>query len=102
MNRDNSFIQNIQSRHKDRITVSAAYEIISKEASHGCGLHYEIYKSRLIGLLLDYISQLKETDAEKLRSYAEHKGIKINEEAYSQALKAERECRAEIYTFTCE
>ncbi|EKT0033578.1 dpoa decarboxylase [Salmonella enterica] len=97
MNKDNLFIQNVQSKHKDRITVAAVYEKLSKEAGHGCGLHYEIYLSRLTGLLLDYILQLNETDAEKLRRYAGGRGIKVDEETYSQALKAERECRAEIY-----
>ncbi len=68
-----------------------------KEAHSGCGLYYEIYESRLIGLLRDHLLELNEADANKLRRYAESKGTKIDDASYSEALEAERECRAEIY-----
>jgi hypothetical protein len=55
------------------------------------------YESCFIGLLRDHLSELNEADANKLRRYAESKGTKIDDASYSEALEAERECRAEIY-----
>ena len=90
------FISNIHSTHHDRISVICIYDSLSKEAHQGCGLYYEIYESRFIGLLRQHLSQLNESDAEKLRRYAESQGTIIDDETYHAALNAERECRAEI------
>ncbi|EGN0308890.1 dpoa decarboxylase [Salmonella enterica] len=97
MRNDNLFIKNIHSKNQDRISVALVYETLSKEAHRGCGLYYEIYESRLIGLLRDHLSELNETDANKLMRYAESQGTKIDDESWSESLEAERECRAEIY-----
>ncbi|EDM2603585.1 TPA: dpoa decarboxylase [Escherichia coli] len=97
MQKEDLFIRNIHSRNQDRISVALVYDTLSKEAHSGCGLYYEIYESRLIGLLRDHLSVLNEVDANKLRHYAESKGTKIDDVSYSDALEAERECRAEIY-----
>ncbi|EDT0920219.1 dpoa decarboxylase [Salmonella enterica subsp. enterica] len=97
MQKEDLFIRNIHSRNQDRISVALVYDTLSKEAHSGCGLYYEIYESRLIGLLRDHLSELNEADANKLTHYAESKGTKIDDESYSDALEAERECRAEIY-----
>lgn len=43
-----------------------------------------------------HLSQINESDAEKLRRYAESQGTKIDDETYHAALNAERECLAEI------
>lgn len=94
---ENSFIKNIHSKNQDRISVALVYDSLSKEAHRGYGLYYEIYESCLIGLLHDHLSELNEADANKLRRYAESKGTKIDDESWSEALEAERECRAEIY-----
>lgn len=91
------FIKNIHSKNQDRISVDMVYDTLSKEAHRGCGLHYEIYESCFIGLLRDHLSELNEADANRLRRYAESKGTKIGDASYSEALEAERECRAEIY-----
>ena len=91
------FIKNIHSKNQDRISVALIYDTLSKEAHSGCGLYYEIYESCFIGLLRDHLSELNEADANKLRRYAESKGTKIDDASYSEALEAERECRAEIY-----
>nr|WP_244989399.1 dpoa decarboxylase [Erwinia rhapontici] len=90
------FIPDIHSTHHDRISVTCIYDALSKEAHQGCGLYYEIYESRFIGLLRHHISQLNEPDAEKLRRYTESQGTKTGDEAYRAALNAERECRTEI------
>ncbi|APJ82661.1 MULTISPECIES: hypothetical protein [Enterobacteriaceae] len=97
MQKEDLFIRNIHSRNQDRISVALIYDTLSKEAHSGCGLYYEIYESRLIGLLRDHLSELNEADANKLRRYAESKGTKIDDASYSEALEAEMECRAEIY-----
>ncbi|HDK6388059.1 dpoa decarboxylase [Klebsiella variicola] len=97
MQKEDLFIRNIHSRNQDRISVALIYDTLSKEAHSGCGLYYEIYESRLIGLLRDLLSELNEADANKLRRYAESKGTKIDDASYSEALEAEMECRAEIY-----
>ncbi|MBD8234744.1 dpoa decarboxylase (plasmid) [Pantoea agglomerans] len=91
------FIQNIKSKNKDRISAAVVYDLIEKEAHRGCGLHYEIYKSRLIGGLLEHIAYLNEKDATTLREYAEQKETRIDDDAYRDALEAERQCWAEIY-----
>ncbi|MHB4688381.1 dpoa decarboxylase [Klebsiella pneumoniae] len=97
MQKEDLFIRNIHSRNQDRISVALIYDTLSKEAHSGCGLYYEIYESRLIGLLRDHLLELNEADANKLRRYAESKCTKIDDASYSEALEAERECRAEIY-----
>ncbi|EAM4786179.1 dpoa decarboxylase [Salmonella enterica] len=91
------FINNIHSKNQDRISVALVYNTLSKEAHRGCGLHYEIYESCFIGLLRDHLSELNEIDANKLIRYAKNQGTKIDDTSYSEALEAERECRAEIY-----
>lgn len=97
MTNENLFIKNIHSKNQDRISVVLVYDTLSKEAHRGCGLYYEIYESRFIGLLRDHLSALNESDANKLRRYTESKGTKIDDSSYSEALEAERECRSEIY-----
>lgn len=84
-------------KNQDGIFVALVYDTLSKEAQSGCGLYYEIYESNFIGLLRSHISKLNKSDANKLRRYAESKGTKIDDTSWSEALKAERECRAEIY-----
>lgn len=96
MNKEDRFIDNIHSRHQDRISIEVVYRTFSEEANHGCGLYYEIYESRLISLLRHHLSLLNETDADKLRRYAESQGTKVDDDTYHKVLKAERECRAEI------
>ena len=91
------FIKNIKSKNKDRISAAVVYDLIEKEAHRGCGLHYDIYESRLIGGLLEHIAYLNEKDATTLREYAEQKGTRIDDDAYRDALEAERQCWAEIY-----
>lgn len=91
------FIKNIHSKNQDRISVTLVYEKLSKEAYRGCGLYYEIYESRFIGLLRDHLSELNEVDANKLRKYIESQGLKIDDVSWNEVLEAERECRAEIY-----
>ncbi|MGL5384320.1 MAG: dpoa decarboxylase [Serratia sp. (in: enterobacteria)] len=88
--------KHIKSKTKDRILAAVIYDMIAKEAHRGCGLHHEIYESRLIGSLLEYIAHLNEKDATMLIEYAERKGTIIDDDSYREALEAERQCREEI------
>ncbi|EBO7979569.1 dpoa decarboxylase [Salmonella enterica] len=97
MRKKDLFIRNIHSRNQDRISIAMVYDTLSKKAHRGCGLYYEIYASRLIDLFRAHLSELNEADANKLMRYAESKGTKIDDTTWSEALEAERECRAEIY-----
>ncbi|EAT8439393.1 dpoa decarboxylase [Salmonella enterica] len=97
MRKKDLFIRNIHSRNQDRISIAMVSDTLSKEAHRGCGLYYEIYASRLIDLFRAHLSELNEADANKLMRYAESKGTKIDDTTWSEALEAERECRAEIY-----
>ncbi|WP_374221842.1 dpoa decarboxylase [Klebsiella variicola] len=97
MRKKDLFTRNIHSRNQDRISIAMVYDTLSKEAHRGCGLYYEIYASRLIDLFRAHLSELNEADANKLMRYAESKGTKIDDTTWSEALEAERECRAEIY-----
>jgi hypothetical protein len=86
-----TFTQHITTEYLSRVSM-----ILCQKKHQGCGLYYEIYESRFIGLLRHHLSQLNESDAEKLRRYAESQGTKIDDETYHAALNAERECLAEI------
>ena len=55
------------------------------------------YTKAGLSVFCDHLLELNEADANKLRRYAESKGTKIDDASYSEALEAERECRAEIY-----
>ncbi|MDF7653013.1 dpoa decarboxylase [Klebsiella variicola] len=96
MDKEHLFISNIHSTRQDRISVMCIYDTLSKEACRGCGLYYEVYESRFIGLLRHHLLQLNDPDAEKLRRYAESQGTKVDDKTYRAALNAELECRAEI------
>ncbi|MEB2703993.1 dpoa decarboxylase [Citrobacter koseri] len=96
MDNANLFISNIHSTLHDIVSITCIYDSLSKEACRGCGLYYEIYESRFIGLLRHHLSQLNEPDAEKLRQYAESQGTRVDDETYRAALNAEQECRTEI------
>lgn len=96
MDTEDLFISNVRSMHQDRVSVKVVYRKLSEEANHGCGLYYEIYESRFVGLLRHHLSRLNAQDADRLRKYAESQGTKIDDKTYCKALKAERECRAEI------
>lgn len=96
MNKEDRFIDNIHSKHQDRISVDVVYRELAEEANHECGLYYDIYISRFIGLLRHHLSLLNEKNADELRRYVESQGTKVDDKTYRKALKAERECRAEI------
>ncbi|XES86637.1 hypothetical protein ACBV55_22815 (plasmid) [Franconibacter pulveris] len=57
--RTDGFVRNLKSRHPfDVIRADVVLARMEKQASKGCGLHYEIYESRLLGMALDYLTAL--------------------------------------------
>ncbi|EBA4960432.1 dpoa decarboxylase [Salmonella enterica] len=96
MNNDDMFIQNIYSKHKDRISVKRVFDDISKLASNGCGLYYEIYEGRLLSGLRNHLNQLKDSDADKLINYVAAQGYRLDDDSYRRSKLAEKECMVEI------
>ena len=57
--RTDGFVHNIRSRHPfDVIRADVVLARMEKQASRGCGLHYEIYESRLLGMAMHYLAEL--------------------------------------------
>lgn len=57
--RTDGFVRNIHSRNLfDVIRADVVLARMEKQANKGCGLHYEIYESRLLGMALDYLAKL--------------------------------------------
>lgn len=57
--RTDGFVRNIYSSNPfDVIRADVVLLRMEKEAQRGCGLHFEIYESRLLGMALDYLAEL--------------------------------------------
>ncbi|WP_436877895.1 hypothetical protein [Siccibacter turicensis] len=57
--RTDGFVRNIHSRNPfDVIRADVVLSRIEKQANRGCGLHYEIYESRLLGMAMHYLAEL--------------------------------------------
>lgn len=57
--RNDGFVQNIHSRNPfDVIRADLMLARMEKQANRSCGLHYEIYESRLLGMAMNYLAEL--------------------------------------------
>ncbi|EKD2175811.1 hypothetical protein OQ841_004348 [Salmonella enterica] len=57
--RTDGFVRNIHSRHPfDVIRADVVLARMEKQANRGCGLHYEIYESRLLGMAMHFLAEL--------------------------------------------
>lgn len=57
--RTDGFVRNIHSRNPfNVIRADVVLSRMEKQANRGCGLHYEIYESRLLGMAIHYLSEL--------------------------------------------
>lgn len=57
--RTDGFVRNIHSRNPfDVIRADAVLARMEKQANRACGLHYEIYASRLLGMAMNYLAEL--------------------------------------------
>ena len=56
--RTDCFVRNIHSRNPfDVIRADVVLARMEKQASRGCGLYYEIYESRLLGMVMNYLAK---------------------------------------------
>ena len=61
--RTDGFIRNIDSRNPfDVIRADVVLERLEYKAHRGCGLHYEIYESRLLGMAMNWLESLPVKD----------------------------------------
>jgi len=57
--RTDGFVRNIYSRNAfDVIRADVVLERMEKQANQGCGLHYEIFQSRLLRMAMGYLEAL--------------------------------------------
>ncbi|EQB4422043.1 hypothetical protein ACYKFI_004880, partial [Enterobacter hormaechei] len=57
--RTDGFVRNIHSRNPfDVIRADVVLARMEIQANRGCGLHYEIYESRLLGMAMHYLAEL--------------------------------------------
>ena len=57
--RTDGFVRNIHSRNPfDVIRADVVLARMEIQANRGCGLHYEIYESRLLGMAMRYLVEL--------------------------------------------
>lgn len=57
--RTDGFVRNICSRNAfDVIRADVVLARMEKQANRGCGLHYEIYESRLLSMAMKYLAEL--------------------------------------------
>ena len=95
--RMDGFITDISSSHPfDVIRADVVISRLEKQAHAGCGLHYEIYESRLIGSALDHLSRLPMKDRPVFIGTADRRGITLTWAAEEKAQNAYSELMAEI------
>ncbi|EAM6659510.1 hypothetical protein H1244_004652 [Salmonella enterica] len=57
--RTDGFVRNIYTRNAfDVIRADVVLARMEKQANRGCGLHYEIYESHLLGMAMNYLAEL--------------------------------------------
>lgn len=97
MLRMDGFITDISSSHPfDVIRADVVISRLEKQAHAGCGLHYEIYESRLIGSALDHLSRLPMKDRPVLIGMADRRGITLTWTVEERSQTAYSELMAEI------
>ena len=73
--RTDGFVRNIHSRNPfDVIRADVVLARIEKQANRGCGQHYEIYESRLLGMAMHYLTELPLKDRPVLMGAAAKRG----------------------------
>ncbi len=94
--RTDGFVRNIDSSNPfDVIRADVVLLRMEKEAQRGCGLHYEIYESRLLGMALDYLAELPLKDRPVFIGAAALRGYMLTmaaeeraQEGYDSLMKA--------------
>ena len=74
--RTDGFVRNLHSSNPfDVVRADSLIQRMEKQANAGCGLHYEIYESRLLGMALDYLCKLPLKDRPVFMGAASLRGI---------------------------
>ncbi|MDU1199065.1 hypothetical protein [Kluyvera ascorbata] len=73
--RNDGFIRNLDSLNPfDVIRADVVLERMERQANSGCGLHYEIYDARLLGMAMNFLNKLPLKDRPVFMSAAEKRG----------------------------
>ncbi|QMM55179.1 hypothetical protein HVX06_21825 (plasmid) [Enterobacter sp. RHB15-C17] len=88
--RTDGFVRNIKSSNPfDVIRADALLARMEKQANKGCGLHYEIFESRLLGMAMNYLSALPLKDRPVFIGAAAKRGYMLT---LAEAERAENDC----------
>lgn len=88
--RTDGFVRNIHSRNP--FDVIRADEVLARmeiKANRGCGLHYEIYESRLLGMAMRYLVELPLIDRPVFIGAASKRGYMLT---LAEKERADGEC----------
>lgn len=87
--RTDGFVRNLYSSHPfDVIRADAVLARMETQAHWGCGLHYEIYESRLLRMAMDYLCALPLKDRLVLMGAASKRGYTLTLAEEEQAVDA--------------
>lgn len=88
--RTDGFVRNIYSRNAfDVIRADVVLAGMEKQANRGCGLHYEIYESRLLGMTMNYLAELPLKDRPVFIGAAAKRGYMLT---LAEEERAQGEC----------
>lgn len=88
--RTDGFISNIHSGNAfDVIRADVVLARMEKQANQGCGLHHEIYESRLLGMALHYLAALPLKDRPVFIGAAAGRGYMLTQ---AEEERAQGEC----------
>jgi hypothetical protein len=91
------FITDISSFHPfDVVRADVVISRLEVQAHAGCGLHYEIYESRLISSALDHLCRLPMKDRPVFIGAADRRGITLTWAQEERSQAAYSELMAEI------
>lgn len=95
--RTDGFVRNLSSRHPfDVIRADVVLERMEKQASKGCGQHYEIYESHLLDSALIYLAELPLKDRSVFMGTAAKRGYVLTQADNQRAQSACDALRAEL------
>ncbi|MDA7343333.1 hypothetical protein [Escherichia coli] len=84
------FVRNIHSRNPfDVIRADVVLARMEIQANRGCGLHYEIYESRLLGMAMHYLAELPLKDRPAFMGAAAKRGYMLTT---AEEERADGEC----------
>lgn len=88
--RTDGFVKNIKSSNPfDVIRADTLLARMEKQANKGCGLYYEIYESRLLGMAMNYLSALPLKDRPVFIGAAAKRGYMLTQ---AEAERADNDC----------